>query len=56
VPPGGRVLMSPVNDDVIFFVVLAAGLRPEQAPLNALDASVDLASAPDEVWGRCPRS
>ncbi|WP_320783114.1 DegT/DnrJ/EryC1/StrS family aminotransferase [Streptomyces sp. CRN 30] len=50
-PPGGRVLMSPVNDDVIFFVVLAAGLRPVQAPLKAWDASIDVAAVPDEVWG-----
>src|SRR5690606_22960546 len=50
-PPGGRVLMSPVNDDVIFFVVLAAGLRPVQAPLNPLDASIDIDAVPEEVWG-----
>ncbi|MFI5475131.1 DegT/DnrJ/EryC1/StrS family aminotransferase [Streptomyces cacaoi] len=50
-PPGGRVLMSPVNDDVIFFVLLAAGLRPVQAPLNPLDASIDVDGVPDEVWG-----
>ncbi|MFV0134303.1 DegT/DnrJ/EryC1/StrS family aminotransferase [Streptomyces sp. HMX87] len=50
-PPGGRVLMSPVNDDVIFFVILAAGLRPVQAPLNPLDASIDIDAVPDEVWG-----
>ncbi|WP_437058108.1 DegT/DnrJ/EryC1/StrS family aminotransferase [Streptomyces sp. enrichment culture] len=50
-PPGGRVLMSPVNDDVIFFVVLAAGLRPVQAPLDPSDASVDVDAVPDEVWG-----
>ncbi|WDV53765.1 DegT/DnrJ/EryC1/StrS family aminotransferase [Streptomyces coeruleorubidus] len=49
-PPGGRVLMSPVNDDVIFFVVLAAGLRPVQAPLNPLDASIDIDAVPDETW------
>ncbi len=49
-PPGGRVLMSPVNDDVIFFVVLAAGLRPVQAPLKAEDGSLDLAAVPDSVW------
>ncbi|MFD7134058.1 DegT/DnrJ/EryC1/StrS family aminotransferase [Streptomyces sp. NPDC059894] len=49
-PPGGRVLMSPVNDDVIFFVVLAAGLRPVQAPLNPLDASIDVDAVPDDVW------
>jgi hypothetical protein len=50
-PPGGRVLMSPVNDDVVFFVVLAAGLRPVQAPLNPLDASIDIDAVPDDVWG-----
>ncbi|WP_225636375.1 DegT/DnrJ/EryC1/StrS family aminotransferase [Streptomyces solaniscabiei] len=50
-PPGGRVLMSPVNDDVIFFVVLAAGLRPVQAPLHPLDASIDVDAVPEDVWG-----
>ncbi|CAL9455322.1 UDP-4-amino-4-deoxy-L-arabinose--oxoglutarate aminotransferase [Streptomyces sp. enrichment culture] len=50
-PPGGRVLMSPVNDDVIFFVVLAAGLRPVQAPVNPVDASIDVDAVPGEVWG-----
>ncbi|MEV3990237.1 DegT/DnrJ/EryC1/StrS family aminotransferase [Streptomyces sp. NPDC049837] len=49
-PPGGRVLMSPVNDDVIFFVVLAAGLRPVQAPLNPRDATLDPAGVPEDVW------
>ncbi|MET9392627.1 DegT/DnrJ/EryC1/StrS family aminotransferase [Streptomyces sp. NPDC006624] len=50
-PPGGRVLMSPVNDDVIFFVVLAAGLRPVQAPLHPLDATLDVDAVPEDVWG-----
>ncbi|MGI5398502.1 DegT/DnrJ/EryC1/StrS family aminotransferase [Streptomyces sp. CA-135486] len=49
-PPGGRVLMSPVNDDVIFFVVLAAGLRPVQAPLRPEDGSIDMAAVPESVW------
>src|SRR5690606_5466255 len=49
-PPGGRVLMSPVNDDVVFFVVLAAGLRPVQAPLNPFDASIDLDAVPEGTW------
>lgn len=48
--PGGRVLMSPVNDDVIFFVVLAAGLRPVQAPLDPRDGSIDVAAVPEETW------
>ncbi|MCX5382048.1 DegT/DnrJ/EryC1/StrS family aminotransferase [Streptomyces sp. NBC_00083] len=51
-PPGGLVLMSPVNDDVIFFVVLAAGLRPVQAPLDPRDGSLDPAAVPEELWPR----
>ncbi|MEU4653167.1 DegT/DnrJ/EryC1/StrS family aminotransferase [Streptomyces sp. NPDC023723] len=50
-PPGGRVLMSPVNDDVIFFVVLAAGLRPVQAPLKPWDGSIDIDAVPAATWG-----
>ncbi|MFF4170981.1 DegT/DnrJ/EryC1/StrS family aminotransferase [Streptomyces sp. NPDC001744] len=48
--PGGRVLMSPVNDDVIFFVVLAAGLRPVQAPLDPGNGSLDVPAVPESVW------
>ncbi|MFD6276842.1 DegT/DnrJ/EryC1/StrS family aminotransferase [Streptomyces sp. NPDC060209] len=48
--PGGKILMSPVNDDVILFVVLAAGLRPVQAPLSASDGSIDMDAVPDSVW------
>lgn len=48
--PGGRILMSPVNDDVILFVVLAAGLRPVQAPLSAVDGSIDTDAVPATVW------
>jgi hypothetical protein len=46
--------MSPVNDDVILFVVLAAGLRPVQAPLSATDGSIDVDAVPESVWdGLC---
>lgn len=48
--PGGKILTSPVNDDVILFVVLAAGLRPVQAPLSAADGSIDVDAVPDSVW------
>jgi hypothetical protein len=48
--PGGRVLMSPVNDDVILFVVLAAGLRPVQAPLSPYDGTIDVAAVDAEIW------
>ncbi|PVE07565.1 hypothetical protein Y717_23270 [Streptomyces scopuliridis RB72] len=42
--------MSPVNDDVNFFVALAAGLRPVQAPLSARDGSIDPAGLPESGW------
>ncbi|MBD0840517.1 DegT/DnrJ/EryC1/StrS family aminotransferase [Streptomyces sp. TRM68416] len=48
--PGGRVLMSPVNDDVILFVVLAAGLRPVMAPVSVWDGNIDPAAVPDSTW------
>ncbi|MFD3308948.1 DegT/DnrJ/EryC1/StrS family aminotransferase [Streptomyces sp. NPDC058694] len=48
--PGGRVLMSPVNDDVILFVVLAAGLRPVMAPVSVWDGNIDSAAVPESTW------
>lgn len=48
--PGARVLMSPVNDDVILFVVLAAGLRPVQAPVSMWDGNIDPAAVPESTW------
>ncbi|MGW6905386.1 DegT/DnrJ/EryC1/StrS family aminotransferase [Streptomyces sp. NPDC054940] len=48
--PGGRVLMSPVNDDVILFVVLAAGLRPVQAPVSRWDGNIDPTAVPESTW------
>ncbi|MYY86971.1 DegT/DnrJ/EryC1/StrS aminotransferase family protein [Streptomyces sp. SID335] len=48
--PGARVLMSPVNDDVILFVVLAAGLRPVQAPVSVWDGNIDPAAVPERTW------
>jgi dTDP-4-amino-4,6-dideoxygalactose transaminase len=48
--PGDRILMSPVNDDVIFFVVLAAGLRPVAAPLSAADGNIDVEAIPSQTW------
>ncbi|MFE0422380.1 DegT/DnrJ/EryC1/StrS family aminotransferase [Streptomyces sp. NPDC058953] len=50
VKPGGRVLMAPVNDDVIFFVVLAAGLKPVMAPVHHEDGSIDVDAIPDATW------
>ncbi|MDL2075040.1 DegT/DnrJ/EryC1/StrS family aminotransferase [Streptomyces sp. GXMU-J15] len=48
--PGARVLMSPVNDDVILFVVLAAGCRPVQAPVSPWDGNIDPAAVPESTW------
>ncbi|MFD8304470.1 DegT/DnrJ/EryC1/StrS family aminotransferase [Streptomyces sp. NPDC059690] len=48
--PGARLLMSPVTDDVILFVVLAAGLRPVLAPVSVRDGNIDPAAVPESVW------
>ena len=48
--PGDRVLMSPLNDDVVLFVVLAAGLRPVMAPVSAEDGNIDPGSVPEATW------
>ena len=47
--PGDQVLMSPANDDVILFVVLAAGLRPVAAPLSAADGNIDVQAVPEQT-------
>jgi len=39
--PGDRLLMSPVNDDVVFFTVLAAGLVPVIGPLDPRTGNLD---------------
>ena len=48
--PGDRILMSPVNDDVILFTVLAAGLRPVMAPLSPDDGNIDVGAVEESVW------
>ncbi|WP_328694381.1 DegT/DnrJ/EryC1/StrS family aminotransferase [Streptomyces phaeochromogenes] len=48
--PGGSVLMSPVNDDVMLFVVLAAGLRPVMAPVSPRDGNIDIRAVPESTW------
>lgn len=49
---GDALLMSPVNDDVIYFTVLAAGVRPVMAPLSAEDGNIDVEAVPAETWAR----
>ena len=52
---GGSVLGRPhpdvpLDDDVILFVVLAAGLRPVMAPVSANSGTIDPAAVPDATW------
>ena len=49
--PGDRILMSPINDDVIFFTALAAGLRPVMAPVSSEDGNIELSLVRAEAWG-----
>lgn len=48
--PGDRLLMSPVNDDVVFFVVLAAGLVPVIGPVDPRTGNLDVAAIDDAAW------
>jgi hypothetical protein len=50
--PGDRLLMSPVNDDVVFFTVLAAGLVPVLAPVDPSTGNIDPAAVEDSTWTR----
>lgn len=50
--PGDRVLMSPVNDDVVFFVVLAAGLVPVLGPIDPHTGNLDAGAIEDSTWTR----
>jgi DegT/DnrJ/EryC1/StrS aminotransferase family len=49
--PGDRILMSPVDDDVVLFTVLAAGLRPVMGPLSPEDGNLDPDAVPERTWG-----
>jgi dTDP-4-amino-4,6-dideoxygalactose transaminase len=42
--------MSPLNDDVIFFTVLAAGLQPVIAPVSPTDGNIDPSQVPESAW------
>lgn len=48
--PGQRLLMSPANDDVVFFTVLAAGLIPVVGPLDPRTGNLDPASVSEATW------
>ncbi len=47
---GAGMLMSPVNDDVVFFTVLAGGIRPLMAPVSILTGNIGPDSVPDAQW------
>src|SRR5256885_16145543 len=50
--PGDRLLMSPGNDDVVFFVVLAAGLVPVLGPGDPRPGNPPAAAIDDSPRGR----
>ena len=48
--PGDRILMSPLEDDTVFFGALAAGLRPVMAPLSTHDGNMCIDGIDDARW------
>jgi DegT/DnrJ/EryC1/StrS aminotransferase family len=48
--PGDRILMSPLEDDTVFFGALAAGLRPVMAPVSTHDGNIRIGAVDDETW------
>lgn len=48
--PGDRILMSPLEDDTVFFAALAAGLRPVMAPVSTDDGNMRIDAIDDEAW------
>src|SRR6266545_4485624 len=48
--PGDRLLMSPVTDDVVFFVVLAAGLVPVIGPIDPRTGNLAPTAIEDSAW------
>lgn len=48
--PGDRILMSPLEDDTVFFGALAAGLRPVMAPVSLDDGNIRIEAIEDATW------
>ena len=48
--PGDRILMSPLEDDTVFFGALAAGLRPVMAPVSTDDGNMRIDALDDATW------
>lgn len=48
--PGDRILMSPLEDDTVFFGALAAGLRPVMAPVSIRDGNMSFEGVDEATW------
>lgn len=48
--PGDRILMSPLEDDTVFFGAIAAGLWPVMAPVSAHDGNMRIDAIADATW------
>jgi DegT/DnrJ/EryC1/StrS aminotransferase family len=48
--PGDRILMSPLEDDTVFFGALAAGLRPVLAPVSTHDGNIRTDAIDAGTW------
>ena len=48
--PGDQILMSPLEDDTVFFGALAAGLRPVMAPVSTRDGNIRVDAIDDATW------
>jgi hypothetical protein len=48
--PGDRILMSPLEDDTVFFGALAAGLRPVMAPVSTHDGNMRPEAVNSATW------
>ena len=48
--PGDRILMSPLEDDTVFFGALASGLRPVMAPVSLDDGNICVEAIDDATW------
>jgi hypothetical protein len=48
--PGDRILMSPLEDDTVFFGALAAGLRPVMAPVSSQRWKDGIDAIDDPTW------
>ena len=47
---GDRILMSPLEDDTVFFGALAAGLRPVMAPVSLDNGNLRIDAIDDATW------